>query len=124
MDDSFCMEQMVHHSIVFEQQNFRYCDGCKDIMDNILCGNGINEFIAERCDKIEIKDCGGIAAIISSNHFRSNYKLNLKLIMANQFEFWKFKNIKLISDDEFRFRLKLDKEQFEEQVNIFSIKNL
>ena len=113
---------MIHNSIIFNKQRFRYCDDCNCIMEDIIDGNGIDVFINEKCEKIDIKDCGDIAAMVASNHFRSSYKPNLKLIMANEFEFWKYKNIKYISDNEFRFRLKLDKKQFEAQVNIFYIK--
>ena len=115
-NDPFFLEQMIHNFIIFNKQRFRYCDDCKCIMKDVIDGNGIDIFINERCDKIDIKDCSDIAAMVASNSFRSSYKQNLKLIMANQFEFWKFKNIKYISDNEFRFRLKLDKEQFEAQV--------
>ena len=54
--------------------------------------------------------------LFCSNNIRTQFKKWKKLSSLKTFDFWKYKNIKYISDSEFYHHIKLTKDQFHQQV--------
>ena len=90
---------------------FRYCKDCDNFIDKLINDqyNSIYNDMVLMDRNIHFEYIGNLFRL---NYTKNQFKIWRKLINLKKFDFWKYNNIKYISDSEFYHHIRLNKDQF------------
>lgn len=121
MDEESIYELAVEHHILLDDTKMKTCQNCI----NSLCDF---EALEPATIKDQLNKCGPltnytlIMQYLKKNIFRTEFKKIKDLIGFKKFKKFLPKNHKYLKNDEFRHKLRLNKKQFKEQVDMIHLR--